>query len=70
MKHEGFSFFVFGAMIYHGVLNATCVSPYIDIVLTFFFFATPAFTLWSYFYGNLGFVTNSGVIVKLPSNKG
>ena len=37
MKHEGFSFFVFGAMIYHGVLNATCVSPYIDIVLTFFF---------------------------------
>ena len=27
-------------------------------------------TLWSYYYGNLGFITNSGVIVKLPSNKG
>ena len=28
------------------------------------------FTLWSYCYGNLGFITHSGVIVKLPSNKG
>ena len=27
-------------------------------------------TLWSYHYGNLGLVTHSGVIVKLPSNKG
>ena len=26
--------------------------------------------LWSYYYGNLGFVTHSSVIVKLPSNKG
>ena len=26
--------------------------------------------LWSYYYGNLGFVTYSGVIVKLSSNKG
>ena len=25
--------------------------------------------LWSYYYGNLGFVTHSGVTVKLPSNK-
>ena len=31
-----FLVFVFGAMIYYGVLNATSVSPYIDIVLTFF----------------------------------
>ena len=29
-----------------------------------------AWTLWSYYYGNLGFVTHSGVIVKLPANKG
>ena len=29
----------------------------------------PKSTLWSYYYGNLGFVTRSGVIVKLPSNK-
>ena len=26
-------------------------------------------TLWSYYYGNLGFITHSGVVVKLPSNK-
>ena len=62
-----FLVFVFSAMIYYGVLNATRVSPYIDIVLTFFF-ATSGSTLWSYYYGNLGFVTHSGVIVKLPSN--
>ena len=28
------------------------------------------YTLWSYYNGNLSFVTYSGVIVKLPSNKG
>ena len=27
------------------------------------------FTLWAYYFGNLGFVTHSGAIVKLPSNK-
>ena len=27
-------------------------------------------TLWSYYYGNLGFLTHSGVIEKLPFNKG
>ena len=27
-------------------------------------------SLWSYYYGDLGFVTHSGVIVKLHSNKG
>ena len=27
-----------------------------------------ATTLWSYYYGNLGLVIHSGVIVKLPSN--
>ena len=27
-------------------------------------------TLWSYYNGNLGFVTPYGVILKLPSNKG
>ena len=27
-------------------------------------------SLWSYHYDNLGFVTHSGVIVKLPSYKG
>ena len=31
---------------------------------------TETFTLWSYYYGKMGFVTHSGVIVKLPSNKG
>ena len=35
---------------------------------TVFLPSTPA--LWSYQYGNLGLVTHSGVIVKLPSNKG
>ena len=31
---------------------------------------TASISLWSYKHGNLSFVTYSGVIVKLPSNKG
>ena len=33
-------------------------------------FSQAQLTLWPYHYGNLGLVTHSGVIVKLPSNKG
>ena len=34
------------------------------------YYQVGVYTLWSYYYGNFGFVTHSGVIVKLPSNKG
>ena len=37
----------------------------VDNVICF----TMLFTLWSYYYSDFGFVTHSGVIVKLPSNK-
>ena len=39
-----------------------------SMLMNFYFIVSKA--LWSYFNGNLSFVTYSGVIVKLPSNKG